>query len=119
MEKFEFCLISKLHFGLLRIRLLYFIDSIQILFQILFYLQWCSKCWCKENKDIWYVHLFTSCLFTFHGESVLPTHVEHFSISGGIRVITIKDEFDELIFWEHSNNSESVRPYFLINGAEK
>ena len=40
-------------------------------------------------------------------------------ISGGIRFINIKNELDDkLIFREPSSSSETVRPYFLINGSE-
>ena len=41
-----------------------------------------------------------------------------FLFTGGIRIITIKDQFGKLMHWEPLNSSETVRPYFLINGAE-
>ena len=40
-------------------------------------------------------------------------------ISGGIRFINIKSALDDKkIFREPSSSSETVRPYFLINGSE-
>ena len=41
-----------------------------------------------------------------------------FLFTGGIRIVTIKDQFGKLMHWEPLNSSETVRPYFLIGGTE-
>ena len=60
-----------------------------------------------SHNFIRFVCIFDSCYFT------------NFSITGGIRVVDIKKSSNELVFREPSRSSESVRPYFLIDGKER
>ena len=50
---------------------------------------------------------FCSCLFTLR----IP-----WMYVGGVRVITIREKSNKLVFREKSRSAETVSPYFLING---